>query len=131
MKCLFLILAMALSVLSVTAQADSLKPVKAEYVCMINNMAFDKPQIAIKVDGKTYYGCCPMCKERLEKDAGARKAIDPVSGREVDKADAVIGAAADGKVYYFETEANMRESKPSDTPQTHDHSAGGKNHDAQ
>ena len=48
-----------------------------------------------------------MCKERLEKDANLRNAIDPVSGNEVDKAKAVIGANAEGKVHYFESEENL------------------------
>lgn len=84
----------------------SLRRVEAKYVCMVNNRLFPVEQISVDVAGKTYYGCCPMCKERLEKDAALRKAVDPVSGAEVDKADAVIGAKRDGSVYYFETEEN-------------------------
>ena len=56
------------------------------------------------MDGKTYFGCCEMCKGRLAKDAAVRSATDPVSGQAVDKATAVIGASADGKVLYFESE---------------------------
>ncbi len=52
---------------------------RPKYVCMINNQVFDKEQIPVEVDGKTYYGCCAMCKERLAKDADSRKAVDPVS----------------------------------------------------
>ena len=62
-----------------------LKPVEAKYVCMMNNKAFDKPQMAVEVEGKTYYGCCPMCKDILQKDASKRSAKDPVSGNAVDK----------------------------------------------
>ena len=50
-----------------------------------------------------------MCKERLAKDAAIRTAIDPVSGKNVDKAKAVIGKRADGSVLYFESEKNLRE----------------------
>ena len=82
----------------------SLQRVAAEYVCMVNNTRFSVVQIPVEVEGKTYYGCCPMCEERLKKDAAMRKAVDPVSGAEVDKADAVIGVKRDGSVYYFETE---------------------------
>lgn len=85
----------------------ALKKVEAKYVCMINNKFFDSPQIPVIVEGKTYYGCCPMCKEKLEKSEQARTATDPVSGKTVDKATAIIGAQADGTVYYFENEENL------------------------
>jgi YHS domain-containing protein len=65
---------------------------------------FPKDQIPVQVDGKTYFGCCEMCKGRLAQDASARNATDPVSGKPVDKATAVIGATSDGKVLYFESE---------------------------
>jgi YHS domain-containing protein len=77
-------------------------------VCMVNDMDMGKQQIPVVVEGRTYYGCCAMCKERLAKDAGARTAVDPVSGQTVDKAKAVIGKRPDGSVVYFETEANLR-----------------------
>lgn len=72
-------------------------------VCMVNNQYMGRPQIPTTVGGKTYYGCCPMCKGRLEKEASARTAKDPVSGRDVDKAVAVIGKQDDGDVLYFES----------------------------
>ena len=65
---------------------------------MVNNAVYEKDQIAVQVDGKTYFGCCEMCKGRLASDASARSATDPVSGKTVDKATAVIGATPDGKV---------------------------------
>jgi len=124
-----LILTLALMVFSIPAFAQEhaghhpasmhLKPIQAEYVCMINNRAFDKPQIPTEVDGKTYYGCCAMCKGKLEKSAAARTAKDPVSGKDIDKATAIIGAAEDGTVYYFETEENMHAF----TPASDDHHA--------
>jgi len=86
-----------------------LKVVEAKKVCMVNNQLFEKDQIPIAVEGKTYYGCCEMCKERLAKDAAARTAIDPVTGKKVDKAKAVIAALPDGKVLYFESEKTLAE----------------------
>lgn len=77
-------------------------------VCMVTNQLFDRDQIPIKVEDRTYFGCCEMCKERLAKDAAVRKAVDPVSGKEVDKAKAVIGARKDGSVVYFENEGNLK-----------------------
>jgi YHS domain-containing protein len=48
------------------------------------------------------------CEKRIQEDSRIRAAVDPVSGRAVDKAVAVIGAQPDGKVYYFESEGNLR-----------------------
>ncbi len=106
LKSLLILIAFALP-MSANA-AETLKQVESQYVCMINNKLFDSPQIPVEVDGKTYYGCCPMCKEKLEKSEQARIAADPVSGKTVDKATAIIGAKADGTVYYFENEESLK-----------------------
>ncbi len=84
-----------------------LTKVEPKTVCMVNEMAMGKDQIPVEVDGKTYYGCCEMCKNTLAKDASKRTAVDPISGKEVDKAKAVIGAQEDGHVFYFESEENL------------------------
>lgn len=76
-------------------------------VCMVNNQYMGRPQIPTTVNGKTYYGCCPMCKGRLEKEASARTAKDPVSGRDVDKAVAVIGKQENGDILYFESRQTL------------------------
>ena len=88
--------------------SDKAVPVQAKNVCMINDRSMANEQIPVEVDGKTYYGCCPMCKERLAKDEASRYAIDPVSGKKVDKAKAVIGALPGAAVLYFENEANLQ-----------------------
>ncbi|MBI3650511.1 MAG: hypothetical protein HY231_05620 [Acidobacteria bacterium] len=93
-------------------QDNGLVQVESKYVCMINNQRFDKEQIPVAVQGKTYYGCCEMCKGKLQGDAKSRMAIDPVSHKKVDKAKAIIGATADGKVFYFESLANLKKYKP-------------------
>ncbi len=89
------------------AQTAGLRKVETKKVCMVNNTVFQKDQIPVEVDGKTYYGCCEMCKERLAKDESARYGTDPVSGARVDKATAVIAAQGDGTTLYFENEANF------------------------
>lgn len=89
------------------AKSGKLVQVDAKKVCMVNNKAFDKDQIPVKVEDKTYYGCCEMCKKMLTENADARMAVDPVSGNKVDKATAVIGADSDGTTYYFENAANL------------------------
>ena len=73
-------------------------------VCMVNDRDMQAAQIPVDVDGKRYYGCCPMCKERLAKEVAARTSTDPVSGKPVDKSKAIIGRLADGSVRYFEGE---------------------------
>ncbi|MCA1566008.1 MAG: hypothetical protein LC803_10305 [Acidobacteria bacterium] len=91
----------------------ALQVVETKYVCMINNQRFNKVQIPVEVEGRTYYGCCEMCKGRLSGDPKSRVATDPVSGKEVDKAKAVIGANADGEVFYFENAENLKRYKAS------------------
>lgn len=77
------------------------------HVCMINNHFMGAPQIPVSVNGNTYYGCCPMCKAKLEQDPATRTAIDPVSKRSLDKATAVIGKTKTGAALYFESEQNL------------------------
>ncbi len=92
-----------------TAAPAGIKKVDNHLVCMVNNQFMGKDQIPVAVEGKTYYGCCEMCKERLAKDAASRAAVDPVSGNTVDKAKAVIAALPDGSVLYFENEKTMEQ----------------------
>ncbi|HYC61009.1 MAG TPA: hypothetical protein VEK79_15710 [Thermoanaerobaculia bacterium] len=108
------ILALATLLLSVAAFAqEDVKPsgkltrVETRTVCMINEHAMGKDQIAIEIDGRTYYGCCEMCKKALAADETKRSAVDPVTGKKVDKATAVIAAQEDGRVFYFENEASL------------------------
>tara|TARA_B100001750_G_C15311884_1_gene497712 strand:+ start:322 stop:837 length:516 start_codon:yes stop_codon:yes gene_type:complete len=110
LKTILMLLAFAVPMAAQAGQGNesTLKKVEAKYVCMINNTLFDKEQIPVEVDGKTYYGCCPMCKAKLEKSVQARTATDPVSGTTVDKATAIIGAQEDGVVHYFENEENLK-----------------------
>lgn len=87
--------------------SPSVRQVESATVCMMNNKAFDKPQTAINIADKTYYGCCPMCAKKLNANEALREAVDPVSGKTVDKATAIIGADKNDNVYYFENEANL------------------------
>lgn len=86
----------------------SVRAVESKRVCMINNRLMNEDQIPVTVGDKTYFGCCPMCKERLENDQKSRTATDPISGRQVDKALAVIGARPSGQVVYFESLENLK-----------------------
>ncbi len=101
------VLALLACVAAGSASAESLQPVAPDHVCMVNNTSHAGPQIPVQVGGKTYFGCCEMCKGRLASDPAARTAVDPMSGRPVDKATAVIGATLQGKVMYFENQQSF------------------------
>jgi len=102
---------LALLLVAGRAGAEQIERVDAKRVCMVNNSVFPKDQIPVQVDGKTYFGCCEMCKGRLATDASARTAKDPITGKTVDKATAVIGATPAGEVYYFESDATFTQFK--------------------
>lgn len=75
---------------------------------MVNDQFMGRPQIPVEVDGRTYFGCCAMCKDKLVNQPAIRTAKDPVSGEDVDKAKAVIIQDAAGKVLYFASEETLR-----------------------
>lgn len=80
-----------------------------DLVCMVNNDYMGREQLEVEVNGKIYYGCCEMCQERLPIDESVRVAIDPISQKEVDKADAVIAVTGErGEVTYFENKENYQ-----------------------
>ena len=79
----------------------------ASQVCMVNDQFMGKPQIPVEVEGRTYYGCCAMCKEKLNTQPAARLAQDPVTGETVDKSKAVIVQDPQGRVKYFASEATL------------------------
>jgi len=87
--------------------AGKLKKVETKKVCMINEHNMDKDQVPVEIDGKTYYGCCEMCKKALAENPEKRVATDPVTGKQVDKATAVIAAQEDGRVFYFESDETL------------------------
>ena len=77
-------------------------------VCMLSNRYLgEKADVPIEVEGKTYRGCCANCAARLGSNPEARTANDPVTGKPVDKATAVMARDATNRVYYFESEATL------------------------
>lgn len=77
-------------------------------VCMVTNQFMGKPQIPVEVEGKTYFGCCPMCKGRLETEPETRSATDPVTGEAIDKATAVLAQDEGGAILYFASEQTFQ-----------------------
>ncbi len=92
--------------------ANGLIRVEPSTVCMVNNQHMAKAQIPVLVDGKTYFGCCAMCKGKLENDAATRTAMDPVTAKPVDKATAIIARNDEGIVFYFESDETLRRYVP-------------------
>lgn len=122
--CALPILLLALAAVPAAAEDAAASPagpvtrVETKKVCMVNDALFQKDQIPVEVEGKTYYGCCQMCKAKLAEDATVRSAVDPVTGAKVDKATAVPGALADGSVLYFESEETLAEyNRKAETPE--------------
>jgi len=83
-----------------------------ELVCMVNDAYMGMPQIAVPVNGKTYYGCCEMCVGKLNNEETARTAIDPYSNKSVDKTEAyIVLMKKEGEVAYFESQENYKNYK--------------------
>ncbi|MEW5979252.1 MAG: YHS domain-containing protein [Acidobacteriota bacterium] len=100
------ILTIALAVPFLLAATGNVE--KPEFVCMMQDMVLTKPGIAIEYQGKTYYGCCEMCRDKIKNEPQKyTQAKDPVSGKAVDKATAFI-YGIDGSAYYFATKANRK-----------------------
>lgn len=85
----------------------ALQVVANREVCMVNDTFFGRDQIPVEVGGKTYYGCCAACKQRLAEDEAIRYATDPATGERVDKATATIAARPDGSVLYFASDESL------------------------
>ncbi len=81
-------------------------------VCMVNDAVMGKAQIPVQFEGKTYYGCCEGCVERIKTDRSVRYSKDPVTGKEVDKAKAFIMEGPQGEALYFESKASAARYRP-------------------
>lgn len=77
-------------------------------VCMIDDNLQSKPGLAYAYQGKTYYLCCAGCRNRFASDpARFSRAVDPISGESVDKAEALIFGYA-GKAFFFSNEEHLK-----------------------
>lgn len=93
------------AVISFADASMASQQLKTSEVCMMNNQFFGKEQIPVEVGGKTYYGCCEMCKTTLRENASTRISNDPYTGEEIDKADAFIvkKSSESDEVLYFKS----------------------------
>ena len=77
-------------------------------VCMIDDNLQKNPGLEYAYQGKTYYLCCAGCRNRFASDpARFSRAVDPVSGESVDKAEALIYGYA-GRALFFSNEAHLK-----------------------
>lgn len=104
-----LVAAVSLPLLGQAPAQNQIMKADTKKVCMIHNQIFKKDQISVPVEGRTYYAYCDMCKVQLQKDPEVRFAFDPVTGKKVDKAQAVIGVLPDDTVLYFESEKTFEQ----------------------
>jgi YHS domain-containing protein len=87
----------------------SIERIENKYVCMVNDQHYQDIQIDVPVGEKIYYGCCQGCVTTLKMDPESRTATDPITGKQVDKATAVVGALPNGSVRYFESEETLEQ----------------------
>ena len=81
---------------------------KRDTVCAVQDTVGDKAGVPHTYNGKTYYLCCEMCRSSIKNEPEKYTiAADPVSGKKVDKAEAMI-YNLEGKAYYFENDANRK-----------------------
>lgn len=98
----------ALSAGGFTKESEAIARTEPSHACMASNRDTGRPQAFTEVEGKRYYGCSEACIANLGENAAFRYSIDPVSGRRVDKALAVLGAKPGGELLYFESEETFR-----------------------
>lgn len=76
-------------------------------VCMLQDAVQGRSGLLYVYRGKKYYLCCGGCLATFQRNAAIySRAIDPVDGRTVDKADA-IAYAYQGHAYYFASASNL------------------------
>lgn len=102
--------------LTVVASAETVPNASAQtgrvddrsLVCMIDDNLQSKPGSPYVYQGKTYYLCCAGCLKRFASDPERfSQATDPVSGQQVDKAQALI-YSYERQAYFFANEGHLK-----------------------
>jgi YHS domain-containing protein len=76
-------------------------------ICMLQDTVQGRSGLPCVYNGKKYYLCCAGCSAVFRSDAAIHsRAIDPVDGKSVDKADASAYAYR-GHAYFFSSAGNM------------------------
>lgn len=90
-----------------TRAADpSVHDVERSKICMLEDKVQEKAGIPYAYEGKTYFLCCPMCKQTFASQPDQySKARDPVTGQMVDKATAPALAYGEQAYFFQSTES--------------------------
>jgi outer membrane murein-binding lipoprotein Lpp len=92
------------------SKAADVAKIESSKVCYVNNKFMGIDQIPVEFENKTYYGCCEGCVIKLKTMRETRYALDPSTGKEVDKALAfiVLSPTGNNDVLYFESEQTYK-----------------------
>ena len=104
-----LVLALAVSLAAGVTRAAAAPPTvsvpERTRVCMMQDTVMAGPAVPLTHNGKSYFGCCEMCKAKIAAEPERYTlARDPVTRAVVDKATAAL-LSVDGRVLYFESES--------------------------
>lgn len=93
------------------SKAADVAKIESSKVCYVNNKFMGIDQIPVEFENKIYFGCCEGCVIKLKTMRETRYAIDPLTGKEVDKANAFIVLSPKGNndVLYFESEQSYKD----------------------
>jgi len=77
-------------------------------VCMVKRTVQPHTSYTYDYKGKTYHFCCTVCLSKFKADPDhLRLATDPVSGKPVDKAEALI-YSYQGHAYFFLSKRTLK-----------------------
>lgn len=93
----------------VSAQGAYTGPVEdRSKICMMQDSVQPREGLEYKHEGKSYWLCCSMCEAKFKESPDTyANAVDPVSGKKVDKATAPI-YAYQGRAFFFESDVNLK-----------------------
>ena len=89
---------------SLPAQTDTIAHNK---ICMVDDIyQANYPTLMVMLSNRAYYGCSTKATQDLATQPKFRKAVDPITKSQIDKATALIAIhpKRDGTVLYFESE---------------------------
>ena len=85
-----------------------MKRVKTDEINMVTNRYTTELQSRVILGGKVYYTLGESYAWTMQQNPSIRFAKDPLTGKTIDKADAIIYIDADGRALYFESEGTYK-----------------------
>jgi len=86
-----------------------LRKVDSTAINMVTNRLLRGERRAVRVDGKDYFVPDADYGYNFRLNLSLRYAVDPLTGRRIDKSAALAYADTKGRVFYFESEQNYRD----------------------